>query len=125
MDFSNIDFTYDCYVDLHVDGYGSLSGMFYTSKTNLIFLAQLFKESHDWKPSFERDGKQYVMGFVDAGDLRFKQFMDNVALLENSRPKSFIKKMVSTSKHMILSKFGKTTILAMCKLVFQKEGNSL
>ena len=85
MDFSNIDFTYDCYVDLHVDGYGSLSGMFYTSKTNLIFLAQLFKESHDWKPSFE----QYVMGVVAAGDLRFKRFMDNDALLAKQQAEEF------------------------------------
>jgi hypothetical protein len=92
MDFSNIDFTYDCYVDLHVDGYGSLSGMFYTSNANLAFLAELFKESHEWKPAFERDGKQYVMGFVDAGDLRFKQFMDNEALLEKQQAEDFYQK---------------------------------
>ena len=91
MDINQIDFNHDCYVDLHVEGYGSLSGMFYTSKANLAFLAELFKASHDWEPSFKRNGRQYVMGFVDSGDLRFNQFMRNEALIEKRHTENFYK----------------------------------
>ena len=38
MDFSKIDFTHDCYVDLHVGDYGSLSGVFFIGRPDLAIL---------------------------------------------------------------------------------------
>lgn len=76
MDFSKIDFTHDCYVDLHVGDYGSLSGLFFTGETaDFAILEQLFTDSHDWQDSFIRDGRQYVKGFVDPGNVQFIEFM--------------------------------------------------
>ncbi|WOI84406.1 MULTISPECIES: hypothetical protein [Enterobacteriaceae] len=75
MDFSKIDFTHDCYVDLHVGNYGSLAGLFFSGKTDLATLERLFTDSHDWQKSFQREGKQYVMGFVDPGNVQFIEFM--------------------------------------------------
>ncbi|EGP9653779.1 hypothetical protein I1B59_004523 [Salmonella enterica] len=47
MDFSKMDFNHDCYVDLHVGDYGSLSGLFFTGKSALAILEKLFTDSHD------------------------------------------------------------------------------
>lgn len=41
MDFSKIDFTHDCYVDLHVGDYGSLSGVFFIGRPDLAILEKL------------------------------------------------------------------------------------
>lgn len=89
MDFSKIDFNYECFIDIHVEGYGSLSGLFFCGKNDLIVLADFFKTSHDWKPSFERDGKQYVKGFIDAGNVKFNQFMQNLTLKEKEQQDEF------------------------------------
>lgn len=91
MDFSKIDFCHIAFVDLHVGDYGSLSGMFYTGKTNLIILEQFFKDSHDWQPSFEHEGRQYMMGFVDPGNVRFQQFMRDEAEIERKHAEDFYK----------------------------------
>lgn len=42
MDFSKIDFCHKAFVDLHVGAYGSLSGMFFIGKTNLVTLELIF-----------------------------------------------------------------------------------
>lgn len=89
MDFSKIDFTHCCYVDLHVGAYGSLSGMFFNGESNLIILERHFKESHDWQPSFKRDGRQYVMGFIDPGNIKFNQFMLNLLSEQNKVSEKF------------------------------------
>lgn len=76
MDFSKFDFNHDCYVDLHVGDYGSLSGLFFTGKTAyLSILEQIFTNSHDWQDSFIRDGRQYIKGFVDPSNVQFIEFM--------------------------------------------------
>lgn len=38
MDFSKFDFNHDCYVDLHVGDYGSLSGLFLQVNPTWLFL---------------------------------------------------------------------------------------
>lgn len=77
MEFSKIDFTHDCFVDLHVEGYGAVSGMFFENKEALSIFEGLFKDAHDWQKSFERNGINYMMGFVDAGNLQFNEFMQD------------------------------------------------
>ncbi|EDM3788571.1 hypothetical protein CSN47_23965 [Salmonella enterica subsp. enterica serovar Dublin] len=89
MDFSKIDFTHDCYVDLHVGAYGSLSGMFFKSKIVLITLEQLFKNSHDWQLSFKRDDKQYLMGFVVPSNVQFIKFMQHQYVKEKEQAEKF------------------------------------
>lgn len=89
MDFSKIDFTHDCYVDLHVGAYGSLSGMFFKNKTSLVTLEQLFTDSHDWHNAFQREGRQYVKGFVDPGNVQFIAFMQNVFTKEKEQAEKF------------------------------------
>lgn len=92
MDFSNIDFTCDCFVELHVEGYGAISGMFFENKKSLFILEGLFKDSHDWQSSFERNGIKYMMGFVDAGNLQFHEFMRDGILKEKEQTEEFYKK---------------------------------
>lgn len=92
MDFSKIDFTLDCYVDLHVGNYGSLSGLFFTGKADLATLAQLFTDSHDWQPSFKREARQYVMGFVDPGNKQFNEFMQRLSAEQNELAEAFFLK---------------------------------
>ncbi|HED3891554.1 TPA: hypothetical protein R4229_003988 [Morganella morganii] len=76
IDFSKFDFNHDCYVDLHVGDYGSLSGLFFTGKTaDLATLEQIFTNSHDWQDSFIRNVRQYIKGFVDPGNVQFIEFM--------------------------------------------------
>lgn len=89
MDFSKIDFNHDCYVDLHVGAYGSLSGMFFKNKTVLVTLEQLFKYSHDWQLSFKRDGKQYLMGVVVPSNVQFIKFMQHQYAKEKEESESF------------------------------------
>lgn len=89
MDFSKIDFSHDCYVDLHVGDYGSLSGLFFTGKTDLVTLEQLFTDSHDWQDSFHRDGRQYVTGFVEPGNVQFIAFMQNAFTKEKEHDEKF------------------------------------
>lgn len=89
MDFSKFDFTHDCYVDLHVGDYGSLSGLFFTGKTALKMFQQLFTDSHDWRPSFQREGRQYVMGFVDPGNVQFITFMQHSFTKEKEQAEKF------------------------------------
>ncbi|EAW9895409.1 hypothetical protein ACT4EA_004454 [Escherichia coli] len=89
MDFSKFDFTHDCYVDLHVGDYGSLSGLFFTGKTALKTFQQLFTDSHDWRPSFQREGRQYVMGFVDPGNVQFITFMQHSFTKEKEQAEKF------------------------------------
>jgi hypothetical protein len=91
MDFSKIDFCHKAHVDLHVGAYGSLSGLFYIGKKNLVTLEQLFKDSHDWQPSFKHEGRQYVMGFVDPGNVIFQQFMQDEAEIERNNAADFYK----------------------------------
>lgn len=92
MDFKNIDFTRDCFVELHVEGYGAVSGMFFENKEALSILEKLFKESHDWQNSFERNGMNYMMGFVDTGNLQFNEFMQDGILKEKEQAEEFYKK---------------------------------
>lgn len=87
MDFSNIHFNRDCFVELHTDGYGALSGLFFTGKDDLLTLERLFKDSHDWQPAFKREGRQYVKGFVAPGNVQFIEFMQNSLLEEKSKLK--------------------------------------
>ena len=89
MDFSKIDFTHDCYVDLHVCDYGSLSGLFFTDRPDLVILRNFFTDSHDWKSSFQREDKQYVMGFVDPGNVQFIAFMQNAFTKEKEQAEKF------------------------------------
>ena len=89
MDFSKIDFNHDCYVDLHVGDYGSLSGLFFTGKSDLAFLEKLFTDSHDWQSSFQREGRQYVMGFIDPGNVQFITFMQNSFTKEKEYDEKF------------------------------------
>lgn len=89
MDFSKFDFTHDCYVDLHIGDYGSLSGLFFTGETDLTTLEQLFTDSHDWKNSFQREGRQYVMGFVDPGNVQFIEFMQHQFVKEKEQAEKF------------------------------------
>lgn len=87
MDFSKFDFNHDCYVDLHVGDYGSLSGLFFTCKSDLAILEKLFTDSHDWQHSFQREGRQYVMGFVDPGNVQFITFMQHAFIKEKEKEK--------------------------------------
>ncbi|EOY1433424.1 hypothetical protein ACXD9I_003265 [Yersinia enterocolitica] len=89
MDFSKIDFTHDCYVDLHVGDYGSLSGVFFIGRPDLAILEQLFTDSHDWQNSFQREGRQYVMGFVDPGNVQLIAFMQDAFKKENEQAEKF------------------------------------
>lgn len=89
MDFSKFDFSHDCYVDLHVGDYGPLSGLFFTGKSDLVILEKLFIDSHDWQNSFQRDGRQYVMGFVDPGNVQFIAFMQNAFTKEKEHDEKF------------------------------------
>lgn len=89
MDFSSIDFTHDCYVDLHVGDYGSLSGLFFTGKSDLAILEKLFTDSHDWQNSFQREGRQYVMGFVDPGNVQIITFMQHAFTKEKEQAERF------------------------------------
>lgn len=89
MDFSKIDFTHDRYVDLHVGDYGSLSGLFFMDKVDLVTLEQLFTDSHDWHNAFQREGRQYVMGFVDPGNVQFIAFMQNAFTKEKEQAEKF------------------------------------
>ncbi|ECD9357188.1 TPA_asm: hypothetical protein GB227_22540 [Salmonella enterica subsp. enterica serovar Muenchen] len=89
MDFSKIDFNHDCYVDLHVSDYGSLSGLFFTGKSALAILEKLFTDSHDWQNSFQREGRQYVMGFVDPGNVQFIKFMQHEFVKEKEQAEKF------------------------------------
>lgn len=91
MDLNKVDFNHDCHVDLHVADYGSLSGLFFTGKTDLVTLEQFFKDSHDWKLSFKRDGRQYLMGFVDPGNIKFHKFMQGGADKEKNQADAFYK----------------------------------
>lgn len=89
MDFSKFYFNHDCHVDLHVGDYGSLSGLFFTGKEDLLILENLFKDSHDWQDSFMRDGRQYVKGFVDPGNLQFHAFMQKLFDEEKKQAETF------------------------------------
>ncbi|EKN4845630.1 hypothetical protein ACVHK9_004650 [Citrobacter freundii] len=89
MDFSKIDFTHDCYVDLHVGDYGSLSGVFFIGRPDLAILEKLFTDSHDWQNSFQREGRQYVMGFVDPGNVQLIAFMQDAFTKENEQAEKF------------------------------------
>ena len=89
MDFSKIDFTHDCYVDLHVGDYGSLSGVFFIGRPDLAILEKLFTDSHDWQNSFQRVGRQYVMGFVDPGNVQLIAFMQDAFTKENEQAEKF------------------------------------
>ncbi|ECD5143841.1 hypothetical protein E1460_21945 [Salmonella enterica subsp. enterica serovar Caracas] len=89
MDFSKMDFNHDCYVDLHVGDYGSLSGLFFTGKSALAILEKLFTDSHDWHNSFQREGRQYVMGFVDPGNVQFITFMQHQFVKEKEQAEKF------------------------------------
>ena len=89
MDFSKIDFTHDCYVDLHVGDYGSLSGVFFIGRPDLAILEKLFTDSHDWQNSFQREGRQYVMGFVDPGNVQLIAFMQDAFKKENEQAEKF------------------------------------
>ena len=89
MDFSKIDFTHDCYVDLHVGDYGSLSGVFFIGRPDLAILEQLFTDSHDWQNSFQREGRQYVMGFVGPGNVQLIAFMQDAFTKEKEQAEKF------------------------------------
>ncbi|EDA3370968.1 hypothetical protein A4M15_20745 [Salmonella enterica subsp. enterica serovar Kingabwa] len=89
MDFSKFDFNHDCYVDLHVGDYRSLSGLFFTGKSDLAILEKLFTDSHDWQNSFQREGRQYVMGFVDPGNVQFIAFMQHAFTKEKEHDEKF------------------------------------
>ncbi|EEB1245431.1 hypothetical protein GJY02_22890 [Salmonella enterica] len=90
MDINQIDFNHDCYVDLHVEGYGSLSGMFFTGKNaDLAILAQIFTDSHNWQDSFMRDGRQYMKGFVDPANVQFIEFMQFSFMYEKAQAEKF------------------------------------
>ncbi|EMV6925659.1 hypothetical protein AADG68_005893 [Klebsiella oxytoca] len=89
MDFSKFDFNHDCYVDLHVGNYGSLSGLFFTGKSDLATLEKLFTDSHDWKNSFQRESRQYLMGFVDPGNVQFIKFMQRAFTKEKEHDEKF------------------------------------
>lgn len=89
MDFSSIDFTHDCYVDLHVGDYGSLSGLFFTGKSDLAILEKFFTDSQDWQNSFQREGRQYVMGFVDPGNVQIITFMQHAFTKEKEQAERF------------------------------------
>lgn len=89
MDFSKIDFTHECYVDLHVGAYGSLSGLFFTGKSDLAVFEKLFTDSHDWQNSFHREGRQYVMGFVEPGNVQFITFMQHAFTKEKEQAERF------------------------------------
>lgn len=89
MDFSKFDFSHDCYVDLHVGDYGSLSGLFFTGKSDLIILEKLFTDSHDWQNSFQREGRQYVMGFIYPGNIQFITFMQHAFTTEKEHDEKF------------------------------------
>ncbi|QLS47881.1 hypothetical protein [Klebsiella aerogenes] len=89
MDFSKFDFNHDCYVDLHVGDYGSLSGLFFTGKSDLAIIEKLFTDSHDWQNSFQREGRQYVMGFVDPGNVQFIAFMQHAFTKEKEHDERF------------------------------------
>ncbi|EKJ5694484.1 hypothetical protein PJO24_004704 [Salmonella enterica] len=89
MDFSKIDFNHDCYVDLHVGDYGSLSGLFFTGKSDLAILETLFTDSHDWQNSFQREGRQYVMVFVEPCNVQFITFMQHAFTKEKEHDEKF------------------------------------
>ncbi|ECJ2865474.1 hypothetical protein VV404_004576 [Salmonella enterica] len=91
MNFETINFSKKCFIDLHVEGYESVSGAFFTEKKSLFILEQLFKESHDWQPSFEHDGISYVKGFIDPGNVQFQQFMRDEAEKEKNHANEFYK----------------------------------
>lgn len=89
MDFSKIDFTRDCFIDLHVGNYGSLSGLFFSGKTDLATLERLFADSHDWQKSFQREGRQYVMGFVEPGNVQLINFMQHAFTTQKELDEKF------------------------------------
>ena len=89
MDFSKIDFTHNCYVDLHVGDYGSLSGVFFIGRSDLAILEKLFTDSHDWQNSFQREGRRYVMGFVDPDNVQLIAFMQDTFTKENEQAEIF------------------------------------
>ena len=91
MNFETINFSKNCFVDLHIEGYDAVSGMFFVKKESLFLLEKLFKESHDWQPSFEHDGVSYVKGFVDPGNVEFQQFMRDEAENEKIQAAEFHK----------------------------------
>lgn len=91
MDFSIFDFSHDCYVDLHVGDYGSLSGLFFTGKTDLAFLEKIFTDSHGLQNSFQREGRQYVMGFVDPANVQFITFMQHAFTKEKEHDDNFFR----------------------------------
>lgn len=45
MDFSKFNFNHDCYVDLHVGDYGSLSGLFLLVNPTWLFLKNFYRFS--------------------------------------------------------------------------------
>ncbi|RSC52087.1 hypothetical protein [Citrobacter amalonaticus] len=117
MDFSKFDFNHDCYVDLHVGDYGSLSGLFFSGKSDIAILEKLFTDSHDWQNSFLREGRQYMMGFVEPGNVQFITFMQHAFTKEKEHDYIFFESMVFTNNLMTSLMYGLITMLAMCKLV--------
>ncbi|MEX9896965.1 hypothetical protein AB7W86_20630 [Providencia rettgeri] len=89
MDFSKFDFNSECYVDLHVGDYGSLSGMFFTGTADLAILEQLFTKSHDLQDSFIRDGRQYIKGLVDPSNVHFIGFMQFSFMFAKAQAEKF------------------------------------
>lgn len=91
MNFETINFAKKCFIDLHVEGYECVSGAFFTGKKALLILEELFKESHDWQPSFEHEGIPYVKGVIDPGNVKFQQFMRDEAEKEKNQATDFYK----------------------------------
>jgi hypothetical protein len=89
MDFGQIDFCHQAHVDLHVGEYGSLSGLFFTGKSDLAILEKLFTDSHDWQNSFQREGRQYVKGFVSPCNVQFITFMQHGYTKEKEQAERF------------------------------------